>query len=110
MKLVTTSPAYQQDAVTSLLYQTVRDLSAKVENAFVISLELIQAKVLLSVYEMGHGIYPAAFLSIAHAARLCVTMGFHDRKSAPRLFKEPATWALLEEERRTWWVVLILDR
>lgn len=110
MKLVTTTPSYQQDAITSLLYQAVRDLSARVESACLISLELIQANILLSMYEMAHGIYPAGFLSIGRAARLCTIVGLHDRMRAPQLFKEPETWAMLEEERRTWWAVLILDR
>jgi hypothetical protein len=37
-------------------------------------------------------------------------MGLHDRKHAPQLFKEPDTWTLREEERRTWWAAIILDR
>ena len=110
MKLILFSPSYQQDAVTCLLYQTVKDLSVKVEGTYFISLELIQSIILISVYELGHGVFPAGFLSIAHAARLCIIMGLHNRKRAPQLFTERDTWAMIEEERRTWWIVLILDR
>ena len=110
MKLATASPSDQQNAATSLLYQRARDLSFRVESSCLISLELVQSTVLMSIYEMGHGIYPSGFLTIGRAARLGVTMGLHDRKHAPQLFKEPDTWTLREEERRTWWAVIILDR
>ncbi|EHK22960.1 uncharacterized protein TRIVIDRAFT_60222 [Trichoderma virens Gv29-8] len=48
------------------------------------SCRLLQAQILLAIFELGHAIYPAAYLSV-------------DRLG-------------IEERRRAWWMVLILDR
>jgi hypothetical protein len=87
-----------------------KDLYSRVENSCLISLQLLQSAILIAIYEIGHGIYPAAYLSVGHAARLGNMMGLHDRKNATQLFKEAETWSQCEEERRTWWTVVMLDR
>ncbi|KAK1973287.1 hypothetical protein LZ30DRAFT_744016 [Colletotrichum cereale] len=70
----------------------------------------LQSVVLLGLYEYSHGIYPEAYLTIGHAARLSLLKGSHDRKHALQLFQPPQAWAYLEEERRTWWATSILER
>ncbi|CAM1502637.1 Fc.00g074130.m01.CDS01 [Cosmosporella sp. VM-42] len=57
-----------------------------------------------------HAIYPAAYLTIARAARLGALMGLYDRNNPQQLFERPETWTLREEQRRTWWAIFILDR
>ena len=109
MKLLAAPCSESESAATSPLYQMTKELSWKVENCGLISLELVQSTVLLSVYEIGHAIYPAGFLSVARAARLSMIMGFHNRES-PQIFQSPETWTRREEERRTWWAILIFDR
>ncbi|KAI1774490.1 hypothetical protein F4818DRAFT_63833 [Hypoxylon cercidicola] len=91
-------------------YSSALEVLFKVENAYLPCIQFLQSVILLSVYEIGHGIYPAAYLHIGHASRLCVMMGFHDRKHAAQLFKDTITWTAREEERRAWWAVLCLDR
>jgi hypothetical protein len=109
MKLVTTIPSLEEDPQTQL-YGTAKQLYAFLENSGSISLPLLQAALLISTYEIGHGIYPAGYLSIANAARLGTIMGLHNREKATQLFEESDTWTLREEERRTWRAVLFLDR
>ncbi|KAF1988639.1 hypothetical protein K402DRAFT_391863 [Aulographum hederae CBS 113979] len=92
------------------LYNVVQRLYTMVEGYPHITLRLLQSTVLLAFYEIGHGILPAGYLRIGHAARLGVMMGFHDRRHAAQLLKVSETPTLREEERRTWWAVLILDR
>ena len=75
-----------------------------------ISLQLLRSAIIIAICEIGHGIYPAGYLSVGHAARLGFMIGLHDREKAPQLFKEAETWSQCEEERRTWWAVIILDR
>ncbi|WAO87105.1 Fungal-trans domain-containing protein [Fusarium falciforme] len=91
------------------LYCLAKYLSSSAENEGLASLRLIQALVLLAVYELSHAIHPAAYLTIGRAARLVILIGWHDR-DAQQLFKPADTWSLLEEQRRTWWSVFILDR
>lgn len=110
MKLVSEILPNGDQAAISSMYCMAKELYSRVENSCLISLQLLQSAILLSVYEIGHGIYPAAYLRVGHAARLGIMMGLHDRKNATQLFKEGETWSQCEEERRTWWTVVILDR
>lgn len=61
------------------LYQDVKSFYNYVEAQNGFSIQMMQAILLISLYEIGHSIYPAAYLSIGHAARLGHAMGLHDR-------------------------------
>jgi hypothetical protein len=92
------------------LYSSIRaTLSAAVDGGCV-SLRLVQSLVLLSLYELGHAIYPTAHLTLAQAARMGTLMGLQSQTKASRLFAPANSWTLREEQRRTWWAILILDR
>ena len=80
------------------------------ENSCMMSLSFLQATILITVYEIGHCIYPAAYLTFCHCARISAMFGLHDCKNATQLFKRPDTWTLREEEQQAWWAVLLLDR
>lgn len=110
MKLVLEPLSLGISARGSKLYARVLEVLLEVENSYLPCLQLLQSVILISVYELGHAIYPAAYLRVGHAARLCVMMGFHDRKNASQLFKDTVTWTAREEERRAWWAVFCLDR
>lgn len=49
-------------------------------------MRVLQAAILLAWHEISNAIYPAAFLTVAHCARLGQAMGIHDRRNAPQLF------------------------
>ncbi|CAH0020872.1 unnamed protein product [Clonostachys rhizophaga] len=94
----------------SRLYSSIRaSVSAAVDGGCV-SLRLVQSLVLLSLYELGHAIYPTAYLTLAQAARMGTLMGLQSKTKASRLFTPANSWTLREEQRRTWWAILILDR
>lgn len=64
--------------------------------------------ILLAFYELGHGTYPAAFLTVGTCARYAVALGL-DRD----IFLWDQTdsgWAAMEERHRAWWAVVILER
>lgn len=61
------------------LYQDVKSFYNYVEAQNGFSIQMMQALLLISLYELGHSIYPAAYLSIGHAARLGHAMGLHAR-------------------------------
>ncbi|OBS15187.1 hypothetical protein FPOA_13929 [Fusarium poae] len=91
-------------------YLKVKHGSFIAEIGGTINIRLIQTLVLIALYELGHGIYPAAYLTIGQAVRLATMVGLHNSKDTKQLFVEPETWALCEEQRRTWWAILMLDR
>ncbi|KAJ6441326.1 fungal specific transcription factor [Purpureocillium lavendulum] len=92
------------------VYNTAKQCCFYAESGGFVSLRLVQSLVLLAVYELGHAIYPAAYLTIGRASRLAGMMGQHSRKNTRQLFIDPDTWTLREEQRRTWWAIFILDR
>lgn len=77
----------QGDNGTSAEYATTRQMISLVESQGTVSLRLLQAVLLLSFYEMANGIYPAAYLSVGHCARLGHAMGIHDRRNAPQMLQ-----------------------
>ncbi|KAH6900634.1 hypothetical protein B0T10DRAFT_600897 [Thelonectria olida] len=107
-KLVSETP--QLSATDSKLYKAVKAYVVTVEELSPSSLHLFQSLVLVALYELGHGIFPAAYLTVGRAARLGILRGVHDRKNVTQLFKTPPSWTYWEEERRTWWAASILER
>jgi hypothetical protein len=110
MKLVSEIPSEIEHPANSSLYCMAKGFYSRMEHSDLLSLQLWQSAILIAVYEIGHAIYPAAYLSISHIARLGIMMGLHCKTYAAKLFKEPVTWTYREEERRAWWAVVILDR
>ena len=64
---------------------------------------------MISLYELGHGIYPEAVISVAANARLGLMLGMNKHQSQ-QMSPVPASWTESEERMRTWWGVMILDR
>ncbi|KAI8675773.1 Fungal-trans domain-containing protein [Fusarium keratoplasticum] len=91
-------------------YRKAKQCLHLVEDQGIISMRVLQAALLLSLYEAGHAIFPAAFLSIGHCARIGHAIGIHDRRGVSQMFPSTMSWTATEEIRRTWWGVIILDR
>lgn len=94
----------------STLYLAAKSLCATAEQAGYLSLRLVQSLVLLTFYEMYHGIQPAAFMTISKAARMGSLVGLYASRYSSNLFQATSTWTASEEARRTWWAMFILDR
>ncbi|KAF4953353.1 hypothetical protein FSARC_12404 [Fusarium sarcochroum] len=107
MKICTINPKSLSPSQDSS-YTLAKSLCSAAESAGLVSLRLVQALVLLAVYEFSHAIYPASYLTIGRAARLGMLMGWHDR-DAQQLFKLGDSWSKREEQRRTWWTIFVLD-
>ncbi|KAI7190102.1 hypothetical protein KC352_g21796 [Hortaea werneckii] len=108
MKLVSTELPEGSPPQTQV-YQDVKSFYTYMEAQNGFSTQMLQGLLLIGLYEYGHGIYPAAYLSIGNAARLGHAMGLHAR-DVPQMLPRCTTWTEQEERRRVWWGVLILDR
>jgi hypothetical protein len=73
-----------------------------------LSLQLLQSWLLVTIYELGHAIYPSAYMSIATSARYGSLLDLKRDRSL--VFRDSTTWVELEERRRTWWTIVVLDR
>lgn len=108
MKLLVEIPT-EREIANEFLYTVVKQFSLKLESAGLMSLMLIQANLLIAVYELGHAILPAAYTSIARCARNGIALGIHTN-SATQLLQNPRNWNDWEERQRIWWLIMILDR
>lgn len=106
IKLLTTSPP-PRDPRTPL-YHAVKHFYPQVENSAAFSILVLQAGVLVTLYEIAHAIYPAAFLSVAGCARYGHALGIDVNPRVP--VRKPTTLVELEQRRRVWWAIVVLDR
>lgn len=109
MKLICSEPELDTSASESTIYKTAKSFLNTMEEVSPVALHIFQSLVLIALYEVGHGIFPAAYLTVGRAVRLGILRGVHDRKNSTQLFVGPPTWTYVEEERRTWWATSILE-
>lgn len=92
------------------IYWTVRDYALALEANNVMTPQVLQSKVLLALYEIGHAIYPAAYISVGACAAFGKALGLDNRKDSPQMLRKSGSWTQDEELRRLWWAILLLDR
>ena len=107
--LITTTPPVKEtlDSFTSF-YVLVKSSIAIVEATNINSLEIVQSRLLVSLFEFGHGM-PAAFISIAATVRAAVAIGLNETIKTP-CTDISADCSKLEEGLRVWWGIVMLDR
>ncbi|KAL7812139.1 N-terminal binuclear Zn cluster-containing/DNA binding domain-containing protein [Trichoderma aethiopicum] len=98
----------RQTTLDTALYETVKLLHFKIETSGVLSVLVLQAAILIALYELGHSIYPAAFLSVGSCARYATALGIDNTVLLSS--SGNAQWIEEEERRRIWWAILVLDR
>ncbi|KUJ08129.1 putative fungal-specific transcription factor, partial [Mollisia scopiformis] len=108
IKLITTFPPTNPRNPRTLLYNAVKHFHLEVEGSSVSSILVLQAGVLIALYELGHAIYPAAYMSIGACARYAYALGIH--VSGVVSTRKVLTLVEVEERRRVWWAIVILDR
>jgi hypothetical protein len=108
MKVMAWAPSGDSNPRTPS-YTAAKRYLLEAEITGVLSVSMLQALIILNLYEIGHAIYPAAYLSIGSCARYGMALGL-DRQTAVDLNGRDLTLFEQEERRRAWWVIVILDR
>ncbi|KAL3420048.1 fungal specific transcription factor [Phlyctema vagabunda] len=94
---------------TSLLYATLKSLYINLMASTEPSILLIQAGLLIAVYEYGQGFDQKSYQSIGICARMGHLLGLHKTLSrGPPIDIESR--AVLETHRHVWWSVVIIER
>ncbi|KAJ5119416.1 hypothetical protein N7448_010085 [Penicillium atrosanguineum] len=106
MKLITTFPRDDTNGPRAALYHATKHFYLAVQGSF--SILVLQAGLLMALYELGHGIYPAAYLSIGACARYAHALGINVSGTVPT--RGVLTLVEVEERRRIWWALVVLDR
>ncbi|KAI4168674.1 MAG: hypothetical protein LQ348_007455 [Seirophora lacunosa] len=110
MKLVSWTPREDsRKEPKSTSYLVIKRTLVETDIAGLWSLQLLQAMILVSLYEIGHAIYPAAYTSIGTCTRYALALGINESLTVP--IHSPEVMVLEQEEkRRAWWAIIILDR
>jgi hypothetical protein len=110
MKMLVWKPGRASEArqPRTLEYGLAKSQVAAAESTGAMSLQLLQAMILLTVYEYSHAIYPAAYLGVATCARYATALGLHQQRGGNEARYETDLDAR-EEKRRVWWSIVILD-
>jgi hypothetical protein len=91
-----------------LPYVTLKSLLVVLESAGDMSLDIVQCKLIMTWFELGHGLHTAAYISIGACARSARALSLHKAEDIDS--SSHADVFLLEEKRRTWWVIMNVDR
>ncbi|KIW19987.1 hypothetical protein PV08_00562 [Exophiala spinifera] len=90
-------------------YLTLKSVFLRAETAGMFSLQLLQALILLTIYEYSHAIYPAAYVSVGTCVRYGLALGI-DKQRQVEIDAKNLDLEEQEEKRRVWWAIIILDR
>lgn len=90
------------------LYLTARSLFSQIQASCSPTVPLIQAGVLLAMYEYTHGRPEDAFVTITGSARMAYATGIN--RQTQRIYPDRDLLLQDEEAANTWWGIVILER
>lgn len=103
------SPVLGRNSRVESLYYTTKGFYSLLQANGRVSLDLIQAGLLIAVYEHCQALYEISALTIGICARMGYFLGLH-RTIQPGTESENTSRRNLEERRRVWWGLFILER
>ncbi|OQD95299.1 hypothetical protein PENSOL_c021G12066 [Penicillium solitum] len=93
---------------TRSMYASLKSFVALLEAMGTNSLEMLQGRLLLTIFEIGHAMYPAAYVSTAANVRTAISLGINAPCDDPRkVFWDPQK---AEEAQQIWRGIAITDR
>lgn len=97
-------------SMQSSLYVSIKTTMALLEASGFLSVRVLQARLLVCFYEVGHAIDTAASISIAGCGRIVQALGL-DRKGFQEVggLDEEGLMGS-EQEKRVRWATILLDR
>ncbi|KAJ5181747.1 hypothetical protein N7449_011894 [Penicillium cf. viridicatum] len=85
---------------TRSMYASLKSFVALLEAMRTNLLEMLQSRLLLTIFEIGHAMYPAAYVSTAANVRTAISLGINAPCDDPRkVFRDPQK---AEEAQQTW--------
>jgi hypothetical protein len=102
-------PDTEHGSMQSLLYVAVKTSIALLEATNFTSISVLQARLIVTLYEVGHGISPAASISVAGCARIVHALGLNQKFFQSVPLDETGKLAA-EQDKRARWGIILLDR
>lgn len=90
------------------VYTGAKHYIVELEMTGIFTTQLLQSGLLIALYELGHAIYPSAYLSISTCVAYAYAMNL--QKGVESGMTSQLTWVEQEEKRRVWWAIVILER
>ncbi|KAF8851607.1 hypothetical protein BDZ45DRAFT_631464 [Acephala macrosclerotiorum] len=110
MKLIISKPQDGVECARNPIYESAKHFANLMEATGYVSILILQANLLVALYEYSQAIYPRAWLSAGWCIRYANMLGINGHAEASKLLGRPDTWVEQEERHRTWWGVLLVDR
>ncbi|RKF59399.1 putative fungal specific transcription factor [Erysiphe neolycopersici] len=110
IKLVISKPKDGLDCSQNELYLAAKRFINFMQSTGFISILVLQANILVTLFEYGHAIYPAAWMSSGWSVRYGNLLGINGDEAAIDLLGKPSDEIDQEERLRTWWAILCIDR
>ncbi|KAI0965285.1 hypothetical protein F4678DRAFT_453025 [Xylaria arbuscula] len=101
-----TEPLKEEDPATKQ-YMAIKSIFVGAEVAGTITVGLLQALLLLLLYEFGHGLYPSAYMTLGTCIQHLVVLGVSGAGLSPI---GAQSWVEQEKRRRLWWAVFVMER
>lgn len=93
---------------TRSLYASLKSFVALLGAMGTNSLEMLQGRLLLTIFEIGHAMYPAAYISTAANVRAAISLGINAPcEDLRKVFRDRQK---AEEAQQTWRGITITDR
>lgn len=103
-------PSPEAGAHRSTLYKDIKRLLTLAECEGPPGLDLVHCRLLVALYEINHGATDEAYMSLGFCARVGIVLGLDRHMVWRQNGADQRSWPQSEEERRTWWATIILDR
>ena len=94
MKLLVSRPADGSEILQTPIYQSAKRFISLLEASGTTSLAVLQANILVTWYEYGHAIYPAAYMSAGWCVRYGSFLGINNYDQALQLLPRPVSFFL----------------
>ncbi|KAJ5925396.1 hypothetical protein N7454_008035 [Penicillium verhagenii] len=92
------------------IYVATKSLMAQAQALCAPTVRIVQAGVLLAVYEYAHGHPEQAFVTIGNYTRMAYAAQLRSSPSPTGNAPRQADWSIEEEEINTWWGIRICER
>ncbi|KXG45632.1 uncharacterized protein PGRI_033990 [Penicillium griseofulvum] len=90
------------------MYASLKTYNALFEAMAMTSLEILQSRLLLTVFEIGHAMYPSAYISAVANIRAAISLGINATyEDLSKVFQDPLK---VGEAQQTWRGIVITDR
>lgn len=91
------------------IYDTAKRIHAMLLSSGRASIELVQAGLLIAIYEHSQALHDAAYQTIGGCARMGYILGFHETLSTEFRCEDREN-SVAESQRMVWWGIIILER